>query len=153
MGEQWTGPAVKELFGPGAQVDTIYVEEKSSANPDGWMDAADGVVEQNHRATRIILPNGERYVVDYWESMGRGGGKGKVVPESEWVQKWNKEIGSDFIAQVGHPENSPDMASVKRTMEAPTMQGKPDDYKLKVLQQSMGDKAETYFNSWKRSPW
>jgi hypothetical protein len=152
-GAQWSKPFVEQMFGKGAVIDTIYVEEKSTANPTGVIDQIDGVIEANHRATRVTLPNGQRLILDYWESMGRGGGNAKVVTEQEWANNWHQEMGSDFVVQTAHPENSPMMASFKNTMESKTMQARSEAETLKILEKQYGAQAQTYLNAWKRSPW
>lgn len=113
-GKQWSGPMVRDLFGDGAIIDTIYVGERSSRVPDGLLDRVDGIYEANHAATRVILPTGESYVLDYWAAVGDqqmkmgtdaaydvifGGGAPRdqirLIPEKEWIQTWKPAMGVD----------------------------------------------------------
>ena len=63
----------------------------------GFVDWTDAVYRDNHIANRITFPNGERYVIDYWESAASG--KPEVIPEKEWVQKWQKKLAYDAVVQ------------------------------------------------------
>jgi hypothetical protein len=71
-GQEWSQGSVQEIFGEHAIVDTIYVQETSTRYPDGHLAAADALYEANHTATRVILPTGESYVLDYWAAVGGG---------------------------------------------------------------------------------
>ena len=66
---------------------------------------------RNHIANRIIFPNGERYVVDYWDSSATG--EPVIIPERDWIEKWKNKIGQ-FDYEVNNPEN---MASLKSFVE------------------------------------
>ena len=119
-GRQWTQSFAEDIFGPGVIVDTIYIGESSSEraqaliyDPIDWLDSW---YAANHAATRVILPTGESYVLDYWQSVGdrqRGlyeksseaaynmlfGGKpnypqARLVPEKEWLQQWQPRFDS-----------------------------------------------------------
>jgi hypothetical protein len=130
-GEDWTRPPAEAIFGDGVIVDQIRVEEDSSGHaqalirdPSSW---ADALYRANHAATRVILPNGEAYVLDYWQAVGdrqRGlyeeamdlthdqffGGPMKqpevrLVKESEWIKTWSKRIGERGDPAVVHNMN------------------------------------------------
>lgn len=116
LGRRWIQDAVGKTFGKGVIVDEVYVGEKSSGRPGvlikdpiGWGDAWYSV---NHVATRVILPTGESYILDFWEAIGQrqsdpvgdfahdkvfGGPRPrrevKLIPEKKWIKKWKKAIG------------------------------------------------------------
>jgi hypothetical protein len=118
-GMEWIKPHAEEIFGRGVVVDEIIISESSSHRPQvliydpiEWLDAR---ITANHAATRVILPNGESYVLDYWQAVGdrqRGlyekgseiaydqlfGGQRpypevRLIPEKEWIQRWAPRIG------------------------------------------------------------
>ncbi len=97
-GIKWSEGEIKALFGEGALVTDITCER-----PNNW------IGPWNHSATKVILPNGERYVLDYWEGMQTK--KSTVYPEDEWLSKWkNKMYDKSEIteksAQSGHVPGS-----------------------------------------------
>lgn len=98
-GQQWIKPWAEQAFGPGVVVDQIWIGESSSRYPEGFSGAADALIQANHTANRITLPNGDSYVVDFWDGMikQRSGNADsikdiKVVKESEWINKWRDQI-------------------------------------------------------------
>lgn len=114
-GVEWTKGFVREIFGDGAIVDEVYISERSSRVWDDagdWVD--DHVYDANHVATRVILPTGESYILDYWDAVGNQQMKMgtdaaydmifdepapragvRLMTESEWIQKWKPAIGVD----------------------------------------------------------
>jgi hypothetical protein len=54
---------------------------------DTWL------VPKKHVATRVILPDGRRFVLDYWEA-NRGSGL-PMVSEEQWVARWKGRLGED----------------------------------------------------------
>jgi hypothetical protein len=100
LGQKWIKPWAEQTFGPGVIVDSIWIGERSSRSPDGVLGAADALYQANHTATRIILPNGDSYVVDFWDAIikQREGGDAvkqiQAVKESDWVYSWRGKIES-----------------------------------------------------------
>jgi hypothetical protein len=78
-GKQWLSAAdVEAVFGRGAAYDTISIESSRFGDTLG------------HIANRVILPNGERYVVDFWEGLATGQAGPALVPEREWIDRWSR---------------------------------------------------------------
>jgi hypothetical protein len=130
-GTDWTRVYAEEIFGEGVVVDPIRVEEGSSGraqslirDPIEW---ADSFYRANHAAVRVILPNGESYVLDFWQAIGdrqRGlyeeavdythdkffGGSAKqpevkIVKEKEWLKTWKERVGGSGDPAVAHNLN------------------------------------------------
>ena len=116
-GKKWIEPVVKELFGDSAVIDTITVEERTSSVQDDIFDEMDSWITANHTATRVILPNGESYVIDFWDAIQDQQVKWgtdvayqqifdqpaprrtiEPVPEEQWIRRWKNKIGpSDSV--------------------------------------------------------
>ena len=75
-GAKWSEGIVKDIYGQ----ETMVTDITCFRNP--WI---------NHRATRVILPNGERMVLDFWE--GVAAGEPRIYPESEWIQRYTDKLG------------------------------------------------------------
>jgi hypothetical protein len=98
-GRQWVKDWAQQTYGPGVVVDSIWVGERSSRYPDGLLDSADALIQANHVANRVILPNGESLVIDFWDGVTQYRDKGdaalaniKPIPEHEWTQKWRDKM-------------------------------------------------------------
>jgi hypothetical protein len=98
-GQKWIQKWAEQTYGPGVVVDQIWIGESSSRYPDGFTGAADALYQDNHTATRILLPNGDSYVIDYWDGIIQYRDDGdaalqniKPVPEHEWINKWRDAI-------------------------------------------------------------
>lgn len=65
-GGKWSRDDIKEVFGEESVMTQITA----------------GTGSNNHNATRVITPNGDRYVLDFWRGMQ---GKKTVFAEEEWV--------------------------------------------------------------------
>jgi len=74
-GADWYEPIVKEVFGPDAVMTQITVEADSL---------------RNHTANEVILPNGERYIIDNWISMIEG--SPCIYPEDKWIKMTKKNL-------------------------------------------------------------
>jgi len=128
-GAQWSRDAVKSIFGN----DTIITDITAYRNP--WV---------NHRATRIILPNGDRVILDYWESMPAG--EAKIYPESEWIKRYQEKLG-------GSP-------TINRSEDEIFLEKSIRDYGkekgLQIFRRSYRNnptKAEILIKSYERDPW
>jgi len=178
-GNKLVTPAVKRIFGPDAIVDNIVVREQSSLNPQGLSGQLDALVEANHIATRVILPTGERYVLDFWQAVGdsqddlvgdavyqlrRGSPKPaippRLIPEDEWTRKWLQKIGqNDSYVDISHNQQSL-KSEVELALRKYQHGGFGLDSEADALQlafdkfcQSHPDVADTLINSWRRQPW
>ena len=75
-GTEWLKDDVKHIYGEDVIIDKILIERNDMAN---------------HVANLIILPNGERKIVDFWDGIQKG--EGKVMDEKDWLEKWDAELG------------------------------------------------------------
>lgn len=152
-GMAWIRDCVKNLFGDKALVTDIVIEEESTAAPEGKPGALaywnpDRIYESNHRATRVVLPDGERYVVDYWEGVSTG--KPQMISEEEWIKKWREKIGrmdyrinrdtaeknlKDLIKEMGEEKG------IKAFRAVSKKNGMPDE------------RIELWIRCWERKPW
>ncbi len=78
-GADWIKDSVKEIYGDDVVVESITLERNSNVN---------------HRATLVILPDGERKVLDFWDGMQKG--NGQIIDEKDWVKKWNEKLGDPW---------------------------------------------------------
>jgi hypothetical protein len=144
-GMKWIKPCVDRHV-PGAIVDDLIVEEKSSAHKKHWRDTLDSMYEANHRATRVVLPDGRRFVVDYWQ--GVGSGQPALMPQSQWVRLWKERIGSsDSVLTY-----SDDEMNLKKAVDR---LGEEKGFAL-FRKQNKGLKnvnPELWIQSWKRESW
>lgn len=134
--EQLKDP-IKKIFGEDAIL--THIEIQSTNNPLA-----------NHIANEVILKNGDRYVVDMWETMATG--EVKIYPESAWIEKWRGPgyVGSYSDVSLGG-ESSLEADLTKKIREA----GQEEGIK-KFLSQYPGHdkaKAEMIVNSYKANPW
>jgi hypothetical protein len=85
-GIEWSRPFIDELFGPGSILTWIHVGMPGAEQ------------KLSHVATLAILPNGARYVLDYWMSVKL---RRPCVFESaaEWRVAATKEVSELFFAQ------------------------------------------------------
>ena len=133
-GIEWTREMVRDVVGEGAILHDIVLERTSRIN---------------HAGTQVIMPNGERFIFDYWE--GIPSGEARIYPEKEWLEKWRKELGgSPYI-----------------TNENPYQEGLKDFIKIageeeKGLQLYQNSRSggrhpsgtgQTILNSYRRDPW
>lgn len=146
-GTRWMRDHIAERFGPGAIVDEVYVARRSVIKPDkDLLDTLDSHLPVNHAATRVILPDGRRMVMDFWDAMGPGRGESAhLVPEREWAARWTERIPS---GQVSRSEAEQQLRNhildmgEKRGIEA-------------FLRTNAADRAaaETLVHSWRAEPW
>ena len=176
-GVEWSGHKkspgfMQELFGEHVIVDTIYVQEQSSGHPDGLVDWADSLVQANHTATRVILPTGESYVLDYWEAVRErqfdplelyvdlvsfpfGGlrpqGDVKLIPEQEWIEKWTQAIGkNDCEVYNLHPSQR----IFRQLVEECGIEKACERFRnLRPSIRGDDEQIDMIINNWKRTPW
>ena len=91
----------REIFGDGVVVDTVLVQENNTFFEDYFV--------RNHAATRIITPDGRRYILDYWDNMQRYAaffGNLRVAPvgiqhETNWANHWRDQIAEENSTFLG----------------------------------------------------
>jgi hypothetical protein len=80
----------KEKFGAGAIVDQVAIGEASSleasSDPVDWIRNR---LPYNHTAIRIIAPDGQAYIIDFWQALQ---GSPLIQTEERWVANWVKEF-------------------------------------------------------------
>ena len=142
-----------QLYGDGAVVDSLWVQEESSvrvaeggAYPSDYVDA---VFEDNHTANRVVLPNGQRVMVDYWEAIGNSRRtEPRVVTEEEWLQRWESGERRVNRTDVEH-----------RLKELIATEGEEDGFRrfreeaASKAVSATPNQAEVWIRSWKLSPW
>lgn len=147
-GEEWVRPLARQRFGPGTIVDTLVVEEQSTLRQEGIGDWFDSWYRANHAATRVILPDGRRFIVDYWEAMGRGQGTPpRLIPEGQWTEKWKAEIGEGVVDRTEAEltlKNFVEQYGPERGVEA---------FRRDMVKQGQQDAGEVLLRSWGRDPW
>ena len=134
-GADWSKDTIRELFGGDSLVTTI---------------AADSNPYLGHRATKVILPDGRRIVIDYWEGMPEG--KPSISSETEWIKRWHKNLWGDYLGEpfvVRHPDelnlkdyiaNWGEDEGMEKFRNFHSRRGKPGY-------------AETLIRSWEKEPW
>lgn len=127
-GMKWSEPFITKSFGKGAIITDIVCFRNSLIG---------------HRATRVILPNGDRVVLDYWEGMATG--KPAVYPEDQWIAKWKAKLG-------GSPEihRTGDELGLKQMIQT---FGEEKGSRLFMSQAKDKEKAQAVLNSWRKNPW
>lgn len=115
---QLTAPA---WASPDAIVNTIALERNLFAN---------------HVAVRVILPSGERLVLDVWEGL-RDAAAGEVRPsistEAEWLDRWARELRATFPGD-GHIRLVTDHDETFTRLEGEYRQMYTDDTLLELQQ-------------------
>jgi hypothetical protein len=93
---------VQDLYGPKADeviVDQVSLDVVRDDSASGQIkQVLDFVAPKNHIANRVILPNGQRYILDYWE--GNRGRNIRMVTEEQWLERWKGRLGED-VRYVG----------------------------------------------------
>lgn len=132
-GKEWSKEFIREVVGEDAIITSTALERNYF---------------KNHRATKVIMPNGERYVFDYWESMSSK--EPKIYTEKEWMDKWKKGLG-------GNPkvvEMSDDEMVLKTYIDNYGEEKGIDLYRRMDSQKGKDKgKTETIIRSYRRAPW
>jgi hypothetical protein len=148
FGQTWVKDFV-DAHHPGSIVDSVLIEYKPGSYEGTGGDVARVVdsLMPNHTATRIILPDGQRVIADFWDSMGRSRGTPpRLVPESEWAETWGHELFGQITRN----------ADERRLKEFVTRYG--EERGLAALRDAMSKAhdlahADTLIRSWKQDPW
>jgi hypothetical protein len=99
-----------------------------------------------HRAVKIILPDGQRYVLDYWE--GVSSGKASILPEATWINNWQGKVGFNNTADIHRTYHEQALESLIRSYG----EEKGIEVFKSTYKQDPG-KANVVVNSYKRNPW
>ena len=129
---KWGSRLSRDLIGetfPGAFLDEIVLQR----NP-----------LMNHAATKVILPNGDRYVLDYWEGMQEGAPQ--VYTEQDWLNKWQDQLGgAPQIEHLGYLES--------RLRHLVAILGDTGEAIEMFLDDRDSPVARTIVQSYRRNPW
>jgi cell division septation protein DedD len=175
-GVKWAKVYAEEIYGEGVIVDPIRVEESSFGRAQAFVkdpvEWADSWVRANHAAVRVTLPNGESYVLDFWQAVGdrqRGlyeetidytydkifGGapkkpEVKIMKESEWIKRWSDRIGEAGDPAVAYNLNE-DQHNLKRLIDTLGDEERGIKAFRKVMAGKMSaQKLETIINSYRK---
>ncbi|MHB8776819.1 MAG: hypothetical protein ACYC6R_03525 [Anaerolineales bacterium] len=91
--------AVSKRF-PGATVQNMIFEEKSTVKVDkSWGDWFDSFIDDNHNLTKIILPDGSEWALDFHQH--NAGNAPLLRPWPEARRAWKEEyMGDEFMERV-----------------------------------------------------
>ncbi|HET9655312.1 MAG TPA: hypothetical protein VFP72_08155 [Kineosporiaceae bacterium] len=148
-GVRWMGEYVHDQFGPGAVVDTVYMARRSVfvPNPD-LPDQIDAALPMNHAATRVILPDGRRFVMDFWEAMGRSqGAPPKLVPEDVWAVRWAGQIPEAQLSRTA------DELALREQVLTVGEDRAFASFRQAAARTGQSAQAETLIRSWSLNPW
>jgi hypothetical protein len=125
-GKGWVNKSVKDSYGDGAIITDITMNE------EGW---------RNHASTRVILPDGRRIVIDFWESIHKG--HSCIYTEKQWIDKYKK--------LVGGPVTRSDLEKELKTYVEQL--GMEEGTKWYVQSGPKKPYINTLVKSYKRDPW
>lgn len=137
-GCDWTQKQCKEIFGDEVVITQITAEGRFS----------------NHNASRVITPNGERYVIDYWQGMQD---KQALYTEDEWITQ-QAEAGRGKVVR----SHSGDRRDIYQGGEEGMLNWSINKYGEKEgirkfltadTKQVSLEKKEAIVRSYQRSPW
>ncbi len=139
-GIKWSDEYLKDIVGKDAVTSIIVLEKYIYDNP-----------LRNHASTVIIMGNGERYVLDYWESIKTG--VPSISKESEWIAKWKDHMwGGDCRIY----ERGPLEMQLKTSMEK-LGQAKEEQifdlFRKQAAKDGKSSQAEVIIKSWRKNPW
>jgi len=87
--------AVSKRF-PGAKTEQYVIEEKSSVKPQGVLDWFDSLVVDNHILTKVTLPDGSEWAVDFHQHAA--GNSPIMRPWSETRKAWKDNyMGDEYM--------------------------------------------------------
>jgi hypothetical protein len=135
-GMEWSKDAVHEIFGEKAIITDI------SASNNRFL---------GHRATKVILPDGRRVVLDYWEGMPKKG-KQKIYSEEEWIEKWNKKLWGDYLGKA-QVDRHPDELNLKQYISDWGEEIGINKFRAYQSGKNGTEYADIFIRSWEKSPW
>lgn len=143
-GVGWIKPCVDRFF-PGAFTDELLIEAKAGAHKKRVPDAAGSIYEASHRATRVVLPDGRRVVVDYWAAIDSG--QPQLQMQTAWIAAWRERIGAGAVVQLSDEE----------VLLAKTVKKNGEANGLAAFQKAVKNRkngnAALWVTSWRREPW
>jgi hypothetical protein len=128
-GQKWIREDATKIFGEGTYVDQIAL------NPDGW---------SNHAATQITTPQGQKYIVDFWEGTHKG--TAQIYSEAEWMAKWRDKLGQNVPQYRNTLERELEMM-IRKHGEENGLEIFRANYTANVPQ------TEAVVNGYKKHPW
>lgn len=134
-GADWSKKDVQEIFGENA----IVTDIAASNNPF-----------LGHRATKVILPDGSRKVLDFWESLP--GGKPKIYDEDKWIERWNDKLWGNALGEVSINRHE-DELNLKGLIDDWGEEAGKEKFRLYNAKKKGRDYAETFIRSWEKKPW
>ncbi len=129
-GMHWVGDDLRRTFGNGVYVEQIVLQRNSMIN---------------HAATKVILPNGERYVMDFWD--GIQDRKPHMYTEQEWLNKWKPQLGGNpQVTSVSYMESQlKNLVSILGNQE--------EAFEMFLDSNKNSPQAQTLIKSFRRNPW
>ena len=92
-GAGWLTPSdVETIFGAGTTYDTVLIQNGRSSVAGYFI---------NHIANRVTLPDGRRYIVDFWEGLVTGQSAPAIIPEAVWVARWTTRCNVPAVSGTG----------------------------------------------------
>ena len=143
-GELWSEEFTRSITGAKSWLAGISISYKLPFEPKDVIEWLQIIVENNHLATRVILPDGSRMVLDYWTAIS--GGDPRLLPEPEWIRLWRTQVGENY--------------TVARTIEEQRLKeyiayhgfDKASQEFVAALPGRKSD-ADLLIRSWRWSPW
>ncbi len=135
-GADWIKDSVKDIYGDDVVVESITLERNSRVN---------------HRATLVILPDGERKVLDFWDGMQKG--NGQIMDEKDWLKKWNEKLGEPWWGENTVLERSAMQVDLKAFMDQYGKErGEQAFLKYYEKKGELGA-AQSVLKSYEKDPW
>ncbi|MBN1667131.1 MAG: hypothetical protein JW862_08575 [Anaerolineales bacterium] len=135
-GMEWSRDIVKDVFGQ----DTIVTDIAYFRN--SWI---------NHRATRIILPNGDRVILDFWEGIENG--EPRIYNESDWIAKYRNELslGESIVGMNKEIMRGTDEITLGNMVRD---YGKEEAFRrFRIANKKHPQEAEIWIRSYEKDPW
>ena len=134
-GIEWSKDSIQEMFGKEAVVTDIAIHNNRFLG---------------HRATKVILPDGRRLVLDYWEGMPAG--KAKIYTEEEWVRHWDDKLFSDYIGKAEVNQHD-DQLHLKNLISQMGEEEGINWFRNYHARREQSGYAEIFIRSWHKNPW
>jgi hypothetical protein len=153
MGEEWMRPYVEQTFGAGAIVDTLSLDSNAWGLELGLEKVYGVRFPANHAATRVILPDGRRYIMDFWDQIGRSQGTpARLIPEDAWTQQWRGELlGGGTVSRTSYEQALHDEVDAWGEQDGPAHFR--EQFAKHNITRLTSVQVETMIRSWRASPW
>lgn len=133
-GAKWSREKIEKLFGKDVYVTKILVENTTYSG-------------SNHAATRVVLANGDKYVLDFWEGIENK--KSSVYKEADWIKKQKNDFYFDIKVDYT-PDETFDQDMLKEFIDK---HGEKEG-KVKYFNYQLNPtKAKTTIEAWEADPW